>query len=158
MKIDPQRKLKDKVFYNNLCLIISIFCVICFITAMFFQNSVKQQRTDTVLQEGAIYGPINITNTKQVYRIIADFSGSNSDTFISGEVLDEDKDTVYEFGKDLWHEEGYDSDGYWVESDRKMVADLAFTEKGTYYIQFGSDNDSNLKRDDRKVNMIPSVS
>jgi len=158
MKIDPQRKLKDLIFYNNLSLIVCMFCIICFVTSMFFQNSVKQERTDYTLKEGAIYGPIKITNTKQIYRIIATFSGSNSDTYISGEVLDEDKDTVYEFGKDLWHEEGDDSDGHWSEDDRKMTADLTFSEKGTYYLQFGSDTDSNLANDPNKLNFIPSIS
>lgn len=158
MKIDPQQKLKDKLLYNNLCLIVSIFCIVCFITSMFFQNSVARKQEYYTLQEGAIYGPIKITNKKQIYRITATFSGNNSDTDLSGEVLDEDKDTVYEFGKDLWHETGYDSDGYWSEDDRKMVADLTFSEKGTYYIQFSGDGYSNLKTDPRKVSLIPNIS
>lgn len=158
MKIDPQRKLKDKALYNNLCLIVSVFCIICFITSMFFQNSVSRKQEYYTLQEGAIYGPIKITNKKQIYRVIATFAGNNSDVDLSGEVLDEDKDTIYEFGKDMWHEEGYDSDGYWSESDRKMVADLSFSEKGTYYIQFSGDDGSSLKADPTRVNMIPNVS
>lgn len=142
MKIDPQRKLKNRIFYNNLCLLVSVFCIICFITSMFFQNSIKHQKTFYNVKENAIYGPIKISNTKSVYRIIATFTGMDSDTYISGEVLNEDKDTVYEFGKDLWHEQGYDSDGHWSESDRNMTTDLTFSEKGTYYIQFSSDDNA----------------
>ena len=56
--------------------------------------------------------------------------------------MDKDKDTLYEFGKDLWHESGYDSEGYWSESDRKMTAYLTFGEKGVYYIQFRTDENS----------------
>ena len=66
--------------------------------------------------------------------------GNNRNVYFSGEVLDEDKETLYEFGKELWHEDGYDSEGYWSESDRNMSAKLSFTEPGTYYIQFNTEN------------------
>ena len=66
----------------------------------------------------------------------------NRSLYFSGEVLDEDKDTLYEFGKELWHEDGYDSEGYWVESDNKMQAYLTFSEEGKYYIQFHTEENA----------------
>ena len=65
--------------------------------------------------------------------------GSNKSVYLSGEVQDADRDTLYEFGKEMWHEDGYDSEGYWSESDRDMKASLSFTELGTYYVQFNSE-------------------
>ncbi len=142
MRIIPQQKLRDNLLYNNICIIVCIFSILCFITALFFHNSVIKEKTFYNLQEDATFGPINVTDKSQVYKIIVYFNGDNTSSYISGEVLDEDKDTLYEFGKDLWHESGYDSEGYWSESDRKMVTDLTFSEKGTYYIQFNTEENS----------------
>lgn len=142
MRIIPQQKLRDNLLYNNICIIVCIFSIICFATSMFFHNSTVKEKTFYDLQENSTFGPIKIADTSQVYKIIAYFNGDNTSSYISGEVLDQDKDTVYEFGKDLWHESGYDSEGYWSESERRMVADLTFSEKGTYYIKFNTEENS----------------
>ena len=141
MLINPQQRKKNLLFYNNICFIVCIFCIVCFFTAIHFQNSKVAEKTYN-LQENSIVGPIKVTDKSQVYKVKAHFSGDNSSSYISGEVLDENKDTLYEFGKDLWHESGYDSEGYWSESDRNMTADLAFSEKGTYYLQFNTEENS----------------
>ena len=139
MIIRPQQKLKDKLFYNNLTLIVVIFSIICFVTSMLLQSTYYYNKSVNYLNEGQIVGPIKVKNKPVICKIMADFSGNNTSSYLSGEVLDENKDTLYEFGKDLWHESGYDSDGYWSESDRKMTAYLTFKDKGTYYIQFNTD-------------------
>ena len=142
MKINPQQKLRNTFFYNNLCIIVCLFCIICFITSISYQTSSLKKFNFPSLKEGAKIGPIKVQNKSEIYKIIVSFKGNNSSTYISGEVLDKDKDTLYEFGKDLWHESGYDSEGYWSESDRKMTAYLTFGEKGVYYIQFRTDENS----------------
>ncbi len=139
MIIRPQQKLKDKLFYNNLTLIVVIFSIICFVTSMLLQSTFYYNKTMNYLNEGQIVGPIKVKNKPVICKVMAHFSGENTSSYLSGEVLDENKDTLYEFGKDLWHESGYDSDGYWSESDRKMTAYMTFKDKGTYYIQFNTD-------------------
>lgn len=141
MKIVPNQKRIDDLFYNNLLLITALFCMACFVAAVSLQGTTAKKHY-TNLQEGSIYGPIKVGNKPQVYRITANFRAENLSTYISGEVLDEDKDTLYEFGKDLWHESGWDSEGYWSESDERMTANLTFSEKGTYYIQFNTEENS----------------
>ncbi len=142
MLIRPKQKLKNKLFYNNICLIITVFCIIFLITSIILQNSVKVSRNDSNISEGMTYGPIKITKDPKIYKINATFYGDNTNSYLSGEVLDEEKDTLYEFGKDLWHESGYDSEGYWSESETNMTAYLTFSEKGTYYIQFRTDENN----------------
>ena len=139
MIIRPQQKLKDKLFYNNLTLIVVIFAIICLVTSMLLQSTFYYNKTMNYLNEGQIVGPIKVKNKPVICKVMAHFSGENTSSYLSGEVLDENKDTLYEFGKDLWHESGYDSDGYWSESDRKMTAYMTFKDKGTYYIQFNTD-------------------
>ena len=142
MIIRPQQKLKDKLFYNNLTLIVVIFAIICLVTSMLLQSTFYYNKTMNYLNEGQIVGPIKVKNKPVICKVMAHFSGENTSSYLSGEVLDENKDTLYEFGKDLWHESGYDSDGYWSESDRKMTAYLTFKDKGTYYIQFNTDENN----------------
>ena len=141
MLINPQQRKKNNLFYNNICFIVCLFCILCFWTAMSLQG-VSSNSKKYYLQENSIVGPIKVEDKSQIYKVKAHFSGKNSSSYISGEVLDEDKDTLYEFGKDLWHEEGYDSEGHWSESDRDMVANLTFSEKGTYYLKFNTEENS----------------
>ena len=153
MLIRPQQKLRDKLFYNNLLLVVVIFSIICFITSLNLQASTSVGRTDYEIREGMTYGPIKIDKQPKIYKITADFRGNNTSTYLSGEVLDEDKDTLYEFGKDLWHESGYDSEGYWSESDDRMTAYLTFKEKGTYYIQFNTE-EKNMRNIDITIQLV----
>ena len=141
MLIDPKQKLKDKYFYNNLLLILSIFSLICIITSMCLEVGSINSKRYSNLKEGQAFGPIVVRKNKPViYEIKSDFRGKNESSYISGEVLNEDNDTVYEFGKDSWHESGYDSEGYWVESDTDMLSKLTFSEPGTYYIKLSTEN------------------
>lgn len=142
MKINPQDKLHTNVFVNNILLIICIFACICFITVFRFEivpdNNIYKFSN---FEENTLIGPIEVTGKSHIYKIIINHpSINNFASYISGEVLDENQDTLYEFGKDLWHESGYDSEGYWQESDKTMEAFLTFSEKGNYYIQLQTDN------------------
>lgn len=151
MLIRPQQKLRDKLFYNNILFILCAFSILCIITSINLQNKkpikIDASANNKILptgysepRENTIWGPIKIDSKAKIYKVTAYFHGDNSSSYLTGEVLDEDKETLYEFGKDMWHESGYDSEGYWSESDRSMTTYLTFKEKGTYYIQFSSDN------------------
>ncbi len=139
MIVDPKQKLKNIYFYNNLILITCIFCVICFITAIVLENKTQSSKNYYYMQDGQLFGPLKVKSSPLIYELKSYFYGDNQSIYLSGEVLDEDKDTLYEFGKDLWHESGYDSEGYWSESDRQLSVKLSFTEPGTYYIKLDTD-------------------
>ncbi len=162
MKINPTLKIENNLFYNTICLIMAIFCIACFWTSYQMENTVVNKKNYNYLQEGSIYGPIKVKKGQsKICTIKASFSGDNASTYLSGEVLDEDKDTLYEFGKDFWHESGYDSEGYWSESERKMKTDLTFSEEGTYYIQFNTEENSmyniSIKIEVKKGTGIPHL-
>ncbi len=147
MIIDPKKKIRDLHFYNNLLIIVVIFCITCFITSISLENGGQTKSYSGTIKQGQLFGPIKIEKNKpKIYIIKSSFYGDNSSTYITGEVLDENKDTLYEFGKDLWHESGYDSDGYWSDSDRNMQVKLTFSEPGTYYIQMGEETETSSYR------------
>jgi len=141
MLVDPKQKLRNTYFYNNLLLILSIFALLCIFTSICLEINSPNIKRYSYLEEGTTFGPIVVKkNEPVIYEIRSYFTGHNDDSYISGEVLDEEKDTLYEFGKDAWHESGYDSEGYWTESDASMTAKLTFSEPGTYYIKLGTEN------------------
>ncbi len=144
MKIDVFSKLKKDIFINNLCIIIGIFSVLCLFTADKLEHSVIKKQYYNVSKNNFV-GPVIIDKKSAIYKIEAYYSGKNSSEYISVEVLDENQDTLYEFGKDLWEEEGYDADGHWSEGDRKMKAYITFSEKGKYYLLFNPDDNANAK-------------
>ena len=138
MKIDIYSTINKKIFINNICIIVCIFCILCFLTSVGLEHSdVKKQKYN--ISQNNLIGPVVIDKKSAIYKIQATFTGLNSSNYISVEVLDKNKDTLYEFGKDLWHEEGYDSEGHWSESERIMNAHITFSEKGTYYLQFNKE-------------------
>ena len=139
MIVNPKQKKENLFFYNNLMFICAVFCLVCFWTYYSVESQTVAKRTYS-LDEGSTYGPIVVKKGQpKICKIRSSMYGDNTNIYFSGEVLDEDKDTLYEFGKDLWHESGYDSEGYWAEADRNMEASLSFTEPGKYYIQFHTD-------------------
>ena len=141
MKIEKIDIVGKDLFINNICIIISIFCLLFFITSFKVNSSVEASKKYFDVAEGAYYGPIVIKDKPKVCTINASAYGLNNNSFyLSGEVLDEDKETLFEFGKEFWHEDGYDSEGYYSEGDYNSGIDLTFDKAGKYYIQFHSDN------------------
>lgn len=140
MIVNPKEKKLTLMFYNNLMFILAIFSLICLATYFNLENKVVSSSKSFFLEKGSMYGPIVVKKNKPVVCTLkASMCDDNTGIYLTGEVLDEEKETLYEFGKELWHESGYDAEGYWSESDRNLKANLSFTEEGKYYIQFNTD-------------------
>jgi hypothetical protein len=90
----------------------------------------------------AIVGPIGVTSDSQVLQVGVDASlPVNSWNFVEGELLDADKDYLFSFGKELWHEDGTDDGGYWNEADRSYQMKITIPVKGTYYLNIKTEGD-----------------
>ena len=139
MKIDPNQDKDNLIFINNLCLILSIFSIIYFITAFTLMNTGTPIKTCKFTDGMEI--PIEVKDKAEVYKVEAYYSGriNGENVSITGEVLDEHDETLYEFGKDMWSEEGRDDEGYWSDSSRDMSIELAFKEKGKYKIKLNKE-------------------
>lgn len=145
MLVKPQQKHRDKIFYNNLLLICAIAAIVFFWNAISLcgDTAIKTYEPN-YLNENTTFGPIVIDKKPRIFKIKANFFGRMSSSYLTAEVQDEDGETLYEMGKDFWHEEGYDSEGYWSESDSDLSAYLTFKDKGTYQLQFSTD-EGNMK-------------
>ena len=139
MKVDPNQETDNLIFINNLCIILAFFSIIYFITAIYLMGAGTIIKSCKFTDGMEI--PIEINNKAQVYKVEAHYNGTTNHESVSivGEVLNKDDETVYEFGKDMWFEEGRDSDGYWSESSRDMSIELAFTKNGKYKIKLNKE-------------------
>jgi len=151
MIIDPKQKLRNVFFYNNLLIIVCVFCIVCFITSIKLENASRDANYLLYSKKDMLYGPIIVKKNKPtILEATAAFSGNNSSSYVSGEVI-KNGETVYEFDKDLWHESGYDGGEYYSESDAHLNAKLTLKEPGTYYIKLNNeDNNYNTRINLRK--------
>ncbi len=146
---------EDGVDLGKVATVFIVYGIISLITAWIFSMETQRLFSDTVRtyvypsmptqqavagesEEGkdvATIGPITVQRYKEVYEIsIASGLPENSWAFVEGEVLDAEKDYLFSFGKELWHETGYDSDGAWRESDNNYSMKITFPQPGQYYI------------------------
>ena len=86
---------------------------------------------------GGLIGPVEIKkdNTVCTIKSYQDVA-LNQSSFLTGNVLDENKQYLFGFGKDLWNEEGNDDEGYWHETENNYETRVTFPIKGKYYFEF----------------------
>jgi len=83
-----------------------------------------------------IYGPYKLSKKGAIYRVDAKMAvPKNTSIYCEISLLNKDKETELGWDGDFWHEEGYDGDGHWEESNRSKSAFFVVQEPGTYYIE-----------------------
>lgn len=96
-------------------------------------TSEQEENTTTATS----FGPLTTKKYNETYAIrVAASLPVNTWSFVEGEVLDEEKEYLFSFGKELWHETGRDSDGPWTESENNYTMKITLPEPGTYYFRF----------------------
>jgi hypothetical protein len=98
---------------------------------------------DQVSAEGGTVGPVTLEEGDmhvevEVEQDIASGTGTRYQrwSFVTVELLDENKEYLSSFGGEFWHYEGYDNEGYhWEEADDEYVATIEVPSPGTYYLR-----------------------
>jgi len=120
--------------------ILGVFGVICLLGAAIFSSDVSEVETKILPGEGGIFGPLMIKEKNSSYEVtLKNYVALNKWSHIEVEVLDANKNYLFGFGDDMWHESGRDSDGAWVESKTDYSMDITFKEPGEYYLNVGSE-------------------
>lgn len=99
---------------------------------------------------GGTLGPITVDGRTwigvEVEQSIAPGRGSYQRwSFVTAELLDENKEYLSSFGGEFWHYAGYD-DGAWEESEDEYQATLLIPSSGTYHIRLKTE--SNVSADE----------
>jgi hypothetical protein len=144
----------NKVDLGKVASVFIVFGIIGLITAWVYSMETGEvlSRTFQPSQYGkeVTYGPLRVEKRGAVYEVSIDAKMPvNSWSFVEGQVLDQNREYLFSFGKELWHERGRDSDGTWQEAEDEYSMEITFPEAGTYYLSFKTE--SNRQPYDVKV-------
>ena len=107
-----------------------------------WHQSVNVSTANENRSPSSMIGPIQVDRRNSPYQIqvYSDHMPSSSWSYIQGEVLDVNKEYLFSFGSEMYHETGRDSDGPWTEKITNYRMKITFPEKGTYYLHFVQEN------------------
>jgi len=146
MAIDDEDK---KIKYNKMVSVLIGFAAVCFITSLIMNRDIGTSYKASFSSFGGELGPINVKKNYSVYEISIKqslhYNGAWS--FVGGDVLDENKNYLFGFGKELWKASGYDSDGPWSEEETKYDIKTTFPKKGIYYLRFKAESNQESTSD-----------
>ena len=145
-ELKKNQKVK-KSLWEDPSVIFIAFGLICFLTTLIMNGRVSKSLKQTISADVAEIGPIDVKKDRSVLELNAEQRHLTSGqwNYIRGEVLDQDKNYLFSFGKELWAESGYDSEGPWQESDKSMRSKFTIQKAGTYYIRLTSENSQTAK-------------
>jgi len=131
----------DKINFRKLASVFFLCSLISFLTSCVYSGSSKQElKTHINPNEQIDIGPLIVSKDSTPYEFSMSSSlQKQSWAFIEGEVLDRNKEYLYSFGKELWYESGYDSEGSWTENNNAYSIDMTFPKAGTYYFRIKSE-------------------
>lgn len=130
---------KRKKNFNLVILALLIFSFVSWMTSYYFDTTTGKPLVKMINESDNLLGPIEIKHPKAAYRLtvsqnIPPIGGVWS--YVTGEVLDSEKEYLYSFGDEFWYESGSDSDGVWKETKNNYRQKMTFREKGTFYFKF----------------------
>ncbi|MCJ8272189.1 MAG: hypothetical protein MJK04_22670 [Psychrosphaera sp.] len=129
-------------------LILIVFGLLCWLMEAIFSGGYKPHNGYLTIK-GGLYGPFTVAQAKSDYRIslrqINIAVGHWNAVDIA--VLDVNKNTLFSFGDEFWHEKGYD-EGNWDESKQSVEMKVQFEKTGDYYLSI--DTESNATTPDRR--------
>jgi hypothetical protein len=117
----------------------AVFLVTAFIMNINAGVNLEQK----VPAEGGLVGPIRIGEPFTVLEVdVQHFTPNNKWSFVTGELLDADKNYLTGFGDEMYHETGYDSEGRWVATDYKFSSKLTVRQPGDYFLKFNVESNA----------------
>ncbi len=112
---------------------IFVFGILCLITSAVFTSDEGKTVSGTLPASGGIIGPITVDKDGTVLEFsVHESLNGYGWSYVDGEMLDQNKEYLFGFGYELWHEKGYD-EGPWDEQANKFDFKLTVPKKGTYY-------------------------
>ena len=122
---------------------------------------VDDEREKTILQAGLVFiifallcwgmefyfsgGPLTVTTPASTYKISLSQNAIALKVWnaVDVEVLDADKNYLFSFGEEFWHESGYD-DGNWEESNKYMEMKVHFEKVGVYFLSISAESNASF--------------
>ncbi|ODS24103.1 hypothetical protein AB835_05055 [Candidatus Endobugula sertula] len=121
------------------------FGIGCLLFALIFSGASSNEKALVLPGSGGIFSPITVKKNNTVYGItINNDVPLNAWSNISVDVLDNQKQLLFNFSDGMWHESGYDSDGRWTESKNQFTMDITFQKAGQYYLRVSAERNDGV--------------
>ena len=86
-------------------------------------------------------GPFNVKKYNQIYNINIEAAlFAQSWSYIEGQALNDNKQYLFSFGKELSYYSGSDADGAWEEVEDNYLVKVNFVKPGVYYLKFSAES------------------
>ena len=111
--------------------------ILSLFTALFMNNNDGQPIAENLPPLGGTIGPYEFDENTVLDVDVSQTLQKEGWSFVSGELLNAEEETLFGFGDELWWETGVDSEGYsWNESVRTYDLKITVPETGTFYFDF----------------------
>jgi hypothetical protein len=125
--------------YTRAAVLLFAFAIVSGFSALLTGLSAGEPLQRRLDASGGLVGPITVQEDGTVLQIeVRQDPGNQSWSFVGGEVLDAGKNYLFGFGEEMWHETGYDSDGYWSETKSSYDVKIRLP-RGQYYLNFSGE-------------------
>ncbi|MDH3974121.1 MAG: hypothetical protein OEV42_07565 [Deltaproteobacteria bacterium] len=102
---------------------------------------------DKNVENEALVGPVNNKKSNSVYFIkVYQNLANRQSNYIGVDILNDKKEYIFGYGKELWWEEGYDSDGRWTEGTKETEMKITLKDKGNHYFRISPDKKKSTMR------------
>jgi len=159
--IEKKKKKAKSPFLTPIILI--GFAFLSFITALYMHGDTNYKMDERVPAAGGVIGPITIKKDNSVFEVsLSQNINYGKWSNVTTELLDQNKKSLFSFGKEFWAQTGYDSEGSWAERDTSVSSKFTIKKAGTYYLRFSGENsgvisDINIKVRRKKGSSIPHM-
>ena len=129
--------------------ILLLFGVVCYITSCAMDTTSGVDIEQQMAPSGGEVGPFTVDagtvlEVEVEQRIDRARGTFRRWSFVTAELLDENKNYLTGFGGEMWHEVGYD-DGYWREQKTEYVNKITVPTDGTYYMRLKTQSDVSMR-------------
>jgi|UPI00037AC892 hypothetical protein len=138
----------EEIDWGDIATVFMIFGVLSLFTSWLYSfevgKPIQQKIFPNQTKSSTEIGPVIVGRSHETYNIRVHTIGmaAQSWSFIEGQVLNANKQYLFAFGEDLWHETGRDADGYWDESLSDYDMDITFPKPGYYYLRFNTESNN----------------
>lgn len=137
---DGKIPTSEDINFSVIVKVLIVFGIISLFTAFIFsietgEIASKEMKLSLFRSDSMQVGPFDVNKNNQSLKVSFKIDlQSQSWTVVSGKVLNENKEYLFSFSKELSYYSGRDSEGSWSELDDSYSMSLTFPKKGKYYL------------------------
>ena len=138
---EPVNEALEKTILHT-ALILMVYGVLCWMMDFYYAGGYEPEQARMPL-EGGMFGPFTVDDPASTYQIVVQQHSIALKVWnaVDIDVLDAEKNYLFSFGEEFWHESGYD-DGHWDETKSGMDMKVHFEKPGVYFLAVSAESNA----------------